>query len=351
MRSMVFSVAALLWTMPASAQQMAPFFENSYSIENLGSIPGVPFTYGGCCFLAGNPNVLLVGGHANTAEGDIWAVNVTRDAQGHITGFAGGAAFFADAYGLGRGGIDGTLAYLPNGVLAYTTFPDNYLGQLAPGSSTPSGFVDLSDYVFDSVGGFVQVPPGFPGAGRFKFFSYFPSYWYDVDLVLTGSGFYDVTGASQITVLPGGPECALYVSGANPEFGVDVVLVSKFVGGRIDYYLLDADGDPIVYTEFPFIENLYGAEGMAFDPLTNDLIITTYDYGPYGGNELFVVKGFLPPPACTGDLNHDGNVDASDLATVLGSWGPCGGCAADLDGSGTVNAADLSILLGAWGPC
>jgi hypothetical protein len=53
--------------------------------------------------------------------------------------------------------------------------------------------------------------------------------------------------------------------------------------------------------------------------------------------------------ACPEDLNHDGTVDAADLAVLLGAWGSTG--ASDLNTDGTVNAADLAVLLGAWGPC
>ncbi len=56
-----------------------------------------------------------------------------------------------------------------------------------------------------------------------------------------------------------------------------------------------------------------------------------------------------PPPVCPADLNADGNVDAADLALLLGGWG--GTDTGNLDGTGTVDAADLAILLGAWGPC
>lgn len=50
------------------------------------------------------------------------------------------------------------------------------------------------------------------------------------------------------------------------------------------------------------------------------------------------------------DLDGSGEVDAADLAALLGAWGPCGSCPEDLDGDGNVNAADLAILLGSWGP-
>ncbi len=52
------------------------------------------------------------------------------------------------------------------------------------------------------------------------------------------------------------------------------------------------------------------------------------------------------------DLDGDGDVDAADLALLLGNWGPCADpddCPADLDGDGSVGASDLAILLGNWG--
>lgn len=53
-----------------------------------------------------------------------------------------------------------------------------------------------------------------------------------------------------------------------------------------------------------------------------------------------------------GDLDGDGAIGPTDLAILLGSWGPCddcdGECLPDLDGDCHVGAADLAILLGAW---
>ncbi len=54
------------------------------------------------------------------------------------------------------------------------------------------------------------------------------------------------------------------------------------------------------------------------------------------------------------DIDGDGDVDAADLAQLLGSWGPTGDCPpyvpADFDHDCDVDAADLAQLLGAWGP-
>lgn len=64
-----------------------------------------------------------------------------------------------------------------------------------------------------------------------------------------------------------------------------------------------------------------------------------------GGNDLC---------PCEGDLDGDGVVGGSDIASMLASWGDCSGnaCAvADLDGNGLVSGGDLAILLAAWGVC
>lgn len=75
------------------------------------------------------------------------------------------------------------------------------------------------------------------------------------------------------------------------------------------------------------------------------------DFVTAGADGLDQPAGLLFVPKL-GDLDGDGDVDAFDLALLLGSWGPCGDCndcPADLDGNCTVGAADLAQLLGNWG--
>jgi len=57
------------------------------------------------------------------------------------------------------------------------------------------------------------------------------------------------------------------------------------------------------------------------------------------------------PPCAPADFDCNGVVDGTDLAVLLGAWGPCGSppCAADLNGDGVIDGSDLAILLGAWG--
>ncbi len=55
---------------------------------------------------------------------------------------------------------------------------------------------------------------------------------------------------------------------------------------------------------------------------------------------------------CTGDLNGDGEVDLSDLAALLATYGATTGVTyadGDLDQDADVDLGDLSTLLAAYG--
>jgi hypothetical protein len=61
-----------------------------------------------------------------------------------------------------------------------------------------------------------------------------------------------------------------------------------------------------------------------------------------------VMSFFIP---ASGDLDHDGIVNVSDVLILLLAWGPCGtcgSCPADMNGDCVVNSEDLALLLGGW---
>ncbi len=51
-------------------------------------------SYGGLTFKYDDPNTLLIGGAAGSPVGHIYQIAVTRDGNGHITGFSGSATLY-----------------------------------------------------------------------------------------------------------------------------------------------------------------------------------------------------------------------------------------------------------------
>ncbi|MCZ6654090.1 MAG: endonuclease [Planctomycetota bacterium] len=86
----------------------------------------------------------------------------------------------------------------------------------------------------------------------------------------------------------------------------------------------------------------------------NDVVFSFQNNrNPFIDNPEWVACLFLDEcdAACPQDLDGDGQVEAFDLAILLGSWGPCEGCPTDFNGDRVVDAFDLAQVLGAWGLC
>lgn len=266
---------------------IAPGYAASYSLLELGTPPGVMGRLGGVTLLAGDPNTLLIGGNANNPTGTIFAIGLTRDADDHITGFSGNATVFASAPE-----IDGGLAYGPGGVLFYTGYNENLLGQIKPGSSAPDKVVELGPLgVNRSVGSLNFVPGGFPGAGGLRLFTYNTGTFYTASLTPDGSGTFDVGDVTQAAILPFGPEGFVYVPPGSDLFPDPTMLVSEFSANRVSAYDLDSAGIPLFATRRDFVTGLSGAEGGFIDPLSGDFLFSTFGTS----NRVIVVGGFPPP--------------------------------------------------------
>ncbi len=278
-------------TQATQAATIDPFYASAYSFVDLGAAPGVAANYGGIVVSSGDSGNILLGGHANTAAAEIDTVGVTRGAGNHINGFTGTTSKLANANGA-SGGIDGGLVFAPNGVLLYTSYSDNYLGELKPGSATPDKLVDLSPLgVASSVGSLAISPYGGGGSIHVKIASYSSNNWYDAELTPDGSGTYNVTNVTFKTTLQGGVEGIFYVPAGSNLFTNPSILVAEYGAGVISSYEVDANGDPLTGTRKIFMSGLTGAEGAAIDPFTNDFLFSTFG----GGNHVIVVQGFAAP--------------------------------------------------------
>ena len=281
--------AALLCAMPlAGAQVIQAPYDAVYTLTNLGSVPALPTNYGGLTFLPGDPNTIIIGGTANQVGGAIYRIGVVRNAQNHITGFSGSATQFSEGqYN------DGGVVFGPGGVLFYTRFPTNEVGEVKPGSVITDKVVNLTALgVGDSVGALNFVPGGFPGAGQLKIVSYDTDEWYTAAFAPDGSGTYNITSAVKNTTIQGGPEGFVYVPTGSPVFPSGAnMLVSEYGNDVVSIYHVDASGNPIPATRTVFISGLTGAEGAAIDPVTGDFLFSTFG----GANQVIAVRGFVPP--------------------------------------------------------
>ncbi len=123
--------------------------------------------------------------------------------------------------------------------------------------------------------------------------------------------------------------------------GINDVVIGTLFTNSYAYFLDGADGS--------ILESInYGTPVDAIAAIPDIVGDGSWEMVVGGRNGLVTcVSGGIEiyDPA---DFNHDGHVNAFDLAVLLGAWGPNPGHPADLNGDGIVSAFDLAILLGAW---
>jgi hypothetical protein len=326
----VVLIAQALFAATSSAQIIDPFYAGKYTLTNLGKLSGVPADYGAVVFKIDDAQTLLIAGHAEDDTGAIYQVTVVRNDQNIITGFSGTATKFADAPGtLPDTGISAGLVYGPNNVLFYSSYDDNRCAQLKPGSTSPDTFTDLTLLgVLPSVSGLAIVPAGFGGAGRIKFVSYDTGEWYDGSITANAAGTFDISDVSKEATFPDNhPEGFVYVKAGQPLFTADSIILAEYHTDLIVTYQVNANGDPIENTRRVLADmNDTGPEGLAFDPISGDLIVANFS-----SDDIYKIHGFFPP-RCPVDANTNGVGDACET-------GVCGVC-----GAGVTMFAPIAML-------
>jgi hypothetical protein len=320
----------------AFGQVVAPQYAGTYSLSDLGPVPGVPTNYGGVTFL--NNSTMLIGGAANQTTGAIYAIGVERDGNDNIVGFIGPATQFSTAPN-----IDGGLQFGPGGVLFYTGYSNNIIGQVKPGSTGPDKIIQLTPLgVAASTGSLAFVPAGFPGQGGLKIASYSAGTWYSATTIADGMGTYDLIDVTLHGTIGGGPEGIVYISSANPLFNEPAVLVSEYSNGKVVAYDIDANANPVIASKRDFITNLSGAEGAAVDPVTGQFVFSTFG----GGGRVIIVRGFVPPE-CYANCDGSLGLNVADFSCFLQKFS-AGDPYANCDGSTVppvLNVADFTCFL------
>ncbi len=300
---LIIAIAGVVFTTVAVASKvqavtLATPFSSLYSLTDLGAISKLPIAYGGLTFKAEDPSTLLIGGSSDFPDAGFYSVSVTRDTENHITSF-GNASLFAKSPGINGGGIDAGLTYSPDrDVLLYTTYPDNSIGQIKTGSSSPDKQTDLGTIgISDSTGSLGFVPEGLTGAGQLKISSYSTNKFYSTN-VNRDSGTYGIAVPSKSVSLSGGLDGFVYVKAGNPGFSDDSLLMSEYDNNAIAAYKIDANGDPIPDSRRDFITgigyhsptSLIGVQGATVDPVTGDFLFSTYFEGDPSVSKVYEVR-------------------------------------------------------------
>ena len=92
------------------------------------------------------------------------------------------------------------------------------------------------------------------------------------------------------------------------------------------------------------------APGSEIEIDMSSVFVTDYSFVPY---DVTLIPGTIvvTSAACDEDVNGDGQVNFTDLVSILAAWGTCAGCDADVDGDGSVGLSDLLMVLAGWGAC
>jgi hypothetical protein len=315
MRHILFAavVPAFLPAFASGQIAIRPPFDAAYSHVVIGSPAGVPSRLGGVAFKVTEPNVLYIGGGANAAGGAIYKIGVVRDVNRHITGFTGTATMVAAAdY------IDGGLEFHASGVLFYTRYPTNELGQIKPNSSVTDKVIALSPLgVASSVGSLTFVPAGYPQVGALKLVSYNNWSVHTATLTPDANGTFDLTVSTVTTSVQGGPEGCFYPPPDSPLIpNFSSMVFAEYGAGQVAVYRIDANGNPLVASRQAFMTGLSGAEGAAIDPLTGDFLFSTFG----SGDQVIAVRGFGTP---CGTVVHYGQglAGTGNIVPVIDSVG------------------------------
>lgn len=144
---------------------------------------------------------------------------------------------------------------------------------------------------------------------------------------------------------------------------LDIAYYENGPWGGIVYHLDGLMNGSVVASDSFVLSDLGGRDNATFSSLSisGGVFDTLHLYATFGA-EYSGPRGMiddlrLTSATCPADVDHDGDVDLSDLGVVLSAFGSCVGdagyvAAVDFDASGCIQLSDLGVTLSAFGqPC
>ena len=165
-----------------------------------------------------------------------------------------------------------------------------------------------------------------------------------------GSPQQEIGSVSQEVIIPAGSATLSFWLNITLAGGNGVDFLTASIDGVELFTALESDvGSYNPWTEVSIDISAFADGGthlLSFDSTTTGPQMTNFFL-----DAVEITSQAGPTP---GDMDEDGDVDAFDLAQLLGSWGSYEPCPpyilADVDQDCNVGAFDLAQLLGNWGP-
>lgn len=271
--------AAIAAVVPAQADSIGAPFSQYYTLTSVTRPVGLAggFGVGDILLDPADLNHLWIGEFASFNSGEVVDSAVARDpVTNNIIGFTGSLSV-VDSTPF----IDGGLTYGPGNDLYFTQYPNNTIGEIKPGNNSASYTAPTG--IGASPGGLAFVPTGFGGAGNATISSYTGDFVCSAAVAQQGDGSYAFGACGNTVNLGYTPEGILYVPAGTPGFSSNSILIDDFANGpgAVIAYQTDAHGMPILATASTLIAGITGAEGIAIDPVSGDILASPYNSGTW----------------------------------------------------------------------
>lgn len=247
-------------------------------------------------------------------------------------------------------------------ISTYEGFPEGFLGTSFSDNGVSYRDANLQGGVFPDGSTFTPADLGseFIIENANFFYDSFPSYGSRKNCLTFGSAF--IPGDN----LSIGALSSIWMDLDQPATAaqLDIAYYENGPWGGIVYHLDGLSGGSVVASDSFVLSNLGGRDNATFSTMSigGATFDTLHLYATFG-DQYSGPRGMIDDltltsvPACPADVDHDGDVDLSDLGVVLSAYGSCKGDAGfveavDFDASGCIDLSDLGVTLSAYGiPC
>jgi hypothetical protein len=173
--------------------------------------------------------------------------------------------------------VDGGLTQAPNRDLLFTEYPDNLVGELTSSGATPDTYAAP---IQQSTGALTFIPGGINGAGDAVFTSYNAGMICTSAASLNAKNEYTFASCTASVTVTGVAEGIVYVPASVGGFAAPTILVSQALGPyvTVNAYQVGSNGLPVLSSASLFFSGSIN-EGLALDPVTGDILGTSYYQG------------------------------------------------------------------------